>query len=155
MQPESQKYLDNINSTNNKISGVLHDYGSAFVFFYQNQSSSEYNSNLKNISGQIQNISSNLFAISNNIRADIESLYTENGNYNEQLNSQRDLKKELLKVLKNSENGKMAGSSMYGDTKSIYMKQYIMNWEMLLSILLVGGLIFYTFHKQPVKIIAK
>lgn len=145
LQPQTQKYSDNLNSLSNTFFSVLDDYKKYYVFTNKNPDVNEYQNYFLNSKTQLEKANKDVIDITNNIKYDITQLGTIINRINLQLANEKELNAELKKLIDNLNNNNNGSNIMLDETTDIYNKQYLWNIEIFTGILILCVLIAKTY----------
>ena len=141
LQGQSLKNNDQLNTYTSTFTSILDDFKKYYVFTNQYPDVAEYQNYFLNNKTQLQNINRDVILLTNSIKKDIEQLDYMVTRINTQLGDEKELNKELLKLMENMKNSNNGSSLLLDETTAIYNKQYLLNVELLIGIFLVSGLI--------------
>jgi hypothetical protein len=148
LEPEPKEYKNKLNTIVQQFSSVLDDFKKYYVFTNKNPEVDEYQHFYLENKSQLQNFNKDVFLIRNDIEQNIKKLNYIVTRLNAKLSSEKELNKELVKLvdgLKQNDNG---SSIMLYDTTYIYYQQYLLNIEMVIGILTLIYLLFVLFKKK-------
>lgn len=128
-----------------QLPAILNDFSKYYVFFNKNPEYSEYEKMFENLKGNLNNINSELFALSNNVELSIEEINKKLLVLNILIEKEKKKNKELKFKLGIAEHKNNAASELIYDYKDMYESEYLRNWALFLSILVVGLTISKTF----------
>jgi hypothetical protein len=150
MEPQAKQFDEKINSINSSFFSALDDYEKYYVYYNKNPEVNEFQNYYANSKGQIQNISRDLFLTTNNIDKNIEDLNTKMEAVSLKLQDEKKLNSELMKIISNLTNTKSGSELLIDDSKEEYNTQYYNNWELIIGIFIVGGLLITSFRSKVV-----
>jgi hypothetical protein len=150
MEPQAKQFDEKINSINSSFFSALDDYEKYYVYYNKNPEVNEFQNYYANSKGQIQNISRDLFLTTNNIDKNIEDLNTKMEAVSLKLQDEKKLNSELMKLISNLTNTKSGSELLIDDSKEEYNTQYYNNWELIIGIFIVGGLLTTSFRSKVV-----
>jgi hypothetical protein len=148
MEPQAKQFDEKINSINSSFFSALDDYEKYYVYYNKNPEVNEFQNYYANSKGQIQNISRDLFLTTNNIDKNIEDLNTKMEAVSLKLQDEKKLNSELMKIISNLTNTKSGSELLIDDSKEEYNTQYYNNWELIIGIFIVGGLLITKFRSK-------
>ena len=128
-----------------QLPAILNDFKKYYVFFNKNPEYPEYQQMFQNIKSNLNNINSNLFTLSNDIDQNIDKINNLFFNLDVLIKKERKKNRELKKKLGIVENKNNAASELIYDYKEIYNSEYVRNWALFLSIIVINLTIFKTF----------
>ena len=147
LQPEAQKYSDNITNLSQQFFSILADFKKYYVFFNKNPEVNEYANFYLNSKTQLQNVNKQLFETTTNIENGIILLNNLVNQYNRKLLYEKELHQELMEIIGGLKNSKLGAATMLLDTKYSHNKQYYWNMEIGGGICIVTVLLFTLFRK--------
>jgi hypothetical protein len=150
MEPQAKQFDDKINDINNTFFSALDDYKKYYVYYNKNPEVNEFQNYYANSKGQLQNLSRDLFLTTNNIDKNIEDLNTKMEAMSLKLQDEKKLNGELMKLIANLTNTKSGSEVLIDDSKEEYNTQYYYNWELVMGIFIVGGLLITSFRSKVV-----
>jgi hypothetical protein len=138
---QSNLFDDKINDIKTSFFSALDDFKKYYVYYHKNPEVDEFQSYYSNSKGQLQSMSKEIFMTTNSIDKNIESLDKEMLSISLKLEDEKKLNKEMMAILTNLQNTKNGSEIMIDDSKEEYNIQYYKNVEILIGILLVGGML--------------
>ena len=142
-------FKEKLQTLNNQLPAILDDFKKYYVFFNKNPEYPEYQTSFENIKGNLSKLSSDLFMLSNEVQSStnelIKKLFALNVLIQEEKERNRDLKLSLGIV----EHKNNAATELISDYKNIYSEEYLRNWALFISILIIGNSIS-KINKIPV-----
>ena len=140
LQPEAKQYSDKIQNLSQQFFSVLDDFKKYYVFYNKNPEVSEYQQIYLNNKSQLQKLNKDVFVLTNDIEKDIEILSSFVTRINLKLGAEKELNGELFSIISNLQNNKNGSVVMLDDTTTIYNKQYYLNIEIFVGILIIIGI---------------
>ena len=150
MEPQAKQFDEKINSINSSFFSALDDYEKYYVYYNKNPEVNEFQNYYANSKGQLQNISRDLFLTTNNIDKNIEDLNTKMEAVSLKLQDEKKLNSELMKLISNLTNTKTGSELLIDDSKEEYNTQYYYNWELIIGICIISGILFTNFKGKKV-----
>ena len=150
MEPQAKQFDDKINNINTTFFSALDDYKKYYVYYNKNPEVNEFQNYYANSKSQLQNLSRDLFITTNNIDKNIEDLNTKMEAMSLKLQDEKKLNGELMKLISNLTNTKSGSELLIDDSKEEYNVQYYYNWELVIGIFIVGGLLITSFRSKVV-----
>lgn len=147
---KSQQFDEKINNIEKQFFSALDDFKKYYVYYNKNPEVNEFQNYYVNSKGQLQSISKDLFLTTNDINKNIEILDNDMKEVSTELNKDKKIYDESIKLLGNLQNTKNGSEILINDSKEEYNKQYYYNVELICGILIVG-LILGTFFKKKSK----
>jgi hypothetical protein len=140
-QPQTNNYNEKLNSLSSTFFSLIEDYKKYYVYTNKNPEVNEYQNFFFNTETQLQNNNKSLVDLINLIKNDIKELDKLINGINLKLSSEKDLNKELSKLVLNLKNENNGSSIMLDETTIMYNKQYLWNIEIFIGIIILCVLI--------------
>ena len=141
MDPEANRNQEKINSINSSFLSALDDFKKYYIFYHKNPDVDEYSDNFLNSKGQLQTLSGNMFTITNNIQKNIEEMNTNMSDISVKLTNERTKNQRLEKILSNLKGTESGSNLLIDDSKTEYTLLFFTNFELLIGILFILGLL--------------
>lgn len=151
---QSNQFDEKINTIKSQFFSSLDDFKKYYVYYNKNPEVNEFQNYYVNSKGQLQTMSRDLFLITNNIDKNIDILDKQMSSISDQLDDEKKLNKEMMKLISDIENTQNGSEVLIDDSKERYNQQWTRNVEMFLSIVFISillGKIFKTTPHIPVK----
>ena len=145
---QSNQFNEKINTIKSQFFSALDDFKKYYVYYNKNPEVNEFQNYYSNSKSQLQNMSRDLFSTTNNIDKNIENLDNKMVSISEQLDDEKKLNKEMMKLIANLENTQNGSEILIDDSKTKYNEQYLKNWEIFIGIILVSALIGKLFKNN-------
>ena len=145
LQKQTQQYNEKLTTLSETFFSVLDDFKKYYVYTNKNPEVNEYQNYFLNNKSQLQNINKEVILLSNDIRKDMELLNNAITRINIQLNDEKELNGELLKLINNLKNSNNGSNLLLDETTAIYNKQYLYNTELFITCIIL--LILIVSHK--------
>ena len=145
---DTTKFIKQIHTLQSQLPAILEDFKKYFVFFNKNPGDAEYQQMFQNIKSNLTTLQSNLFKLSNNVESCINKINTSYSNIDYLIQLEKEKNTKLKLALGIVEQNNNASSELISDYKNIYEYEYLRNWSMVFSILIVGLTISKIF-KSP------
>jgi hypothetical protein len=143
----SEQNTEKINSIKTQFFSALDDFKKYYVYYNKNPEVDEFQNYFANSKGQLQTMSKDLFLITNNINRHIEILDDEMKDIAVKLEEEKKSNVELTKMFTNLQNTKDGSAILIDDSKEEYNRQYYANWEIILGIFVVSGILATQFRQ--------
>jgi len=141
-----EQNTEKINSIKTQFFSALDDFKQYYVYYHKNPEVDEFQNYFDNSKGQLQTMSKDLFLTTNSIDRHIEILDDEMTDIAVTLEEEKKTNKELTTLFNNLQNTKDGSTILIEDSKEEYNKQYYANWEMILGIFVVSGILATQFR---------
>ena len=138
---------EKINSIKTQFFSALDDFKKYYVYYNKNPEVTEFQNYFENSKGQLQTMSKDLFLTTNNIDKHIEILDEEMKHVAVKLEEEKKLNDKMTKLFTNLQNTKNGSDILIDDSKDEYNKQYYANWEMIIGIFVVSGILVTQFRQ--------
>jgi len=145
---QAKQFDEKINIIKTQFFSALDDFKKYYVYFNKNPEVNEFQNYYSNSKGQLQAMSRDLFLTTNNIDKNVESLDKEMSAISVKLEDEKKLNGELMKLLTNLQNTHNGSEILIDDSKDAYNIQYYYNWELIVGILIVSGMLVKVFKPQ-------
>ena len=145
---QAKQIEDKIDNIRNQFFSALDDFKKYYVYFNKNPEVNEFQNYYANSKGQLQSMTSELFLTTNNIDKSIEMLNSQMQSVTAKLTDEKKLNIQLKKVLKDLYNTKEGSEELIDDSKEEYNQQYFYNWEIIVGIFIVSGVLTYVFKSK-------
>ena len=145
---QSKSFNEKITNINSQFFSALDDFKKYYVYFNKNPEVNEFQNYYANSKGQLQSMTSELFLTTNNIDKSIEMLNSQMQSVTAKLTDEKKLNIQLKKVLKDLYNTKEGSEELIDDSKEEYNQQYFYNWEIIVGIFIVSGVLTYVFKSK-------
>jgi hypothetical protein len=142
---QANQFDEKINTIKTQFFSALDDFKKYYVYYNKNPEVNEFQNYYINSKSQLQTMSRDLFLTTNNIDKNIETLDKEMTTTAINLEDEKKLNGELMKILSNLENTQNGSEILIDDSKYSYNTQYAYNWEIFVGILIVSGLLAKLF----------
>jgi len=137
---------DKINSLQSNFLSVLDDFKKYYVYYNKNPEVDEFQNYYLQSKSQLQKLSKDVYLISEECKKNIDILNSKIISNNDKLSKEKDLNNKLSIAVAKLNNTNNSSEILIDDSKDAYNKQYIVNWEIFIGILLVG----YTLKKLSI-----
>jgi len=145
---QSKQIEEKIDNIRNQFFSAVDDFKKYYVYFNKNPEVNEFQNYYANSKGQLQSMTSELFLTTNNIDKSIDMLNSQMQSVTVKLTDEKKLNIQLKKVLKDLYNTKEGSEELIDDSKEEYNQQYFYNWELIMGIFIVSGLLTYVFKTK-------
>lgn len=134
---DTNKILQKIETLQSQLPAILADFVKAFILFNKNPESPEYEQFFENIKSNLIKTGSSLFIISNEIQSNTDTMNKNLFKINKLIEEEKK-KNKILKIKHGIiENKNNASTELISDYKQIYQSEYLKNFAMCLSIVVV------------------
>ena len=140
MNSEENIFDEKIKGIQNSFLSALDDFKKYYVYYNKNPEVSEYQNFFTTSISQVQKLNSDIFLITNTIQKNIQNLNKEIEAVSNNIDSEKDLNSELLSLINNIQTTEDGSTTMIGDAKEEYNRQYYKNWELFIGIIVFIGM---------------
>lgn len=123
---------------NQQLPAILDDFKKYYIFFNKNPEYPEYQNHFENIKGNLTKIYSELFILSNDLESSTQDINKKLFDLNVLIQQEKDRNRMLKRKLDIVENKNNASTELISDYKQIYNSEYLRNWALFFSILIIG-----------------
>jgi hypothetical protein len=148
MEQEANQTLDKINGLKSQFASVLDDFKKYYVYYNKNPEVDEFQKGYLNSKSQLQNILKELFKLSDNVTKETEELNKLIAQANRKIAVEKNLNNKLNNMVTGLTSTNASSQVLIDDSKEEYNNQYMKLWEMILGLLLVGGILAYKFNSK-------
>ena len=138
---------EKINNIKSQFFSALEDFKKYYVYYNKNPEVNEFQNYYANSKGQLQTMSRELFLTTNDIDRHIEILDEEMKHVAVKLEEEKKINEEMTRLFTNLQNTKNGSDILIDDSKEEYNKQYYANWEMIIGIFVVSGILATQFRQ--------
>jgi len=142
-------FKEKLQTLNNQLPAILDDFKKYYVFFNKNPEYPEYQTSFENIKGNMTKLSSDLFMLSNDVQASTDELNKKLFALNVLIQEEKERNRDLKLSLGIVEHKNNAATELISDYKNMYSEEYLRNWALFISILIIGNSIS-KINKNPV-----
>lgn len=145
-------YNQRLNALNSQFNSLLDEFKRYYVSSNQNPSNREYANSLSQVTSKIQEVNSNLFNVTSEIETALTKLLNDSNKLNSQTDEQKELNTELEEeiqvIIGNAAGNTNTSGVMIENYKEIYRSQYIENVTSFLGIFLAIYVIFKVYSNK-------
>lgn len=127
-----------LKTLNEQLPAILADFKKYYVFFNKNPEYPEYQNHFENIKGNLTKISSDLFVVSNDVDSSTQDINKKLFALNVLIQQEKERNRKLKIKLGIVEHKSNASIELISDYKQIYDVEYLRNWALFFSILIIG-----------------
>lgn len=142
-------FKEKLQTLNRQLPAILDDFKKYYVFFNKNPEYPEYQNSFENIKGNMNKLSSDLFMLSNDVHSSTDELNKKLFALNVLIQEEKKRNRELKLKLGIVEHKNNAAYELIYDYKNIYSEEYLRNWALFISIIIIGTSIS-KISKSPV-----
>ena len=138
---------EKIQSIKTQFFSALDDFKKYYVYYNKNPEVDEFQNYYANSKGQLQTMSKELFLTTNSIDKHIEILDNEMKDIAVKLEDEKKSNDKMTKMFINLQNTKNGSTVLIKESKEEYNNQYYANWEMIIGIIVVSGILATQFRQ--------
>jgi hypothetical protein len=136
-KPEALR--EKLKTLNQQLPAILNDFKKYYVFFNKNPENPEYQNLFENIKNNLTKIGSDLFVLSNDVESSTGEINKKLFALNILIQKEKERNRELKRKLGIAEHKNNAATELIYDYKNMYSEEYLRNWSLFFSILLIGS----------------
>ena len=131
-------FKERLQTLNQQLPAILDDFKKYYIFFNKNPEYPEYQNAFDNIKGNMTKLSSDLFMLSNDVQASTDELNKKLFALNILIQEEKERNRKLKLRLGIVEHKNNAATELISDYKNMYSEEYLRNWALFISILIIG-----------------
>ena len=139
------QFTTQLETLQSQLPAILNDFTKYYVFFNKNPEYPEYEQMFQNIKSNLNDINSQLFILSNDLQINTDKINEKLFALDVLIRKEKKKNRELKLKLGIIEHKNSAASELIYDYKEMYESDYLRNWALFLSIVVVGLTISKTF----------
>lgn len=132
-------FMEQLQTLNQQLPAILDDFKKYYVFFNKNPEYPEYQNAFNTIKGNMTNLSSGLFMLSNDVQSSTDELNKKLFALNILIQKEKERNRELKLRLGIVEHKNNAATELISDYKNMYSEEYLRNWALFISIIIIGA----------------
>ena len=129
---------EKLETLNQKLPAILDDFKKYYIFFNKNPEYPEYQNHFENIKGNLTKNHSELFILTNDVESSTKDMNSKLFEMNVLIQKEKERNRMLKRKLGIVENKNNASTELISDYKLIYNSEYLRNWALFFSILIIG-----------------
>ena len=142
-------FKEKLQTLNQQLPAILYEFKNYYFFFNKNPEYPEYQNSFENIKGNMNKLSSDLFMLSNDVQSSTGELNKKLFALNVLIQEEKKRNHELKLKLGIVEHKNSAATELIYDYKNMYSEEYLRNWALFVSIVIIGSAIS-KISKSPV-----
>jgi hypothetical protein len=142
-------FKEKLQTLNQQLPAILDDFKKYYVFFNKNPEYPEYQNSFENIKGNMNKLNSDLFMLSNDVESSTNELNKKLFALNILIQKEKERNRKLNLGLGIVEHKNSAATELIYDYKNMYSEEYLRNWALFISIVIIGSAIS-KISKNPV-----
>ena len=142
-------FIEKVETLQQQLPPVLDDFNKYFVFYNKTPDYPEYQNMFNNIKQNLNSLGASLFMVSNDVDANIDNINKAFKALDILINRERKRNRELKRKLGIVETEANSSKEMIQDYNEMYDDDYLRNWGLFLSTVVVGASIskIFTFSQ--------
>ena len=134
-------FKEKLKTLNQQLPAILDDFKKYYVFFNKNPEYPEYQNLFENIKANMTKLGSELFMLSNDVQSSTNEINVKLFSLDKLIHNEKERNRKLKKSLGIAENENNAATELITDYKYMYSEEYLRNWALFLSIIIIGTFI--------------
>jgi hypothetical protein len=139
---------EKLNTYSRQIIPALDDYVKSYISYNINPDNEEYARFFSINSGNITTLNKELFVTTNNIQKNTDNLNTEISTLDIDILAEKKIQDTYIFQLQQIEGTGNGAQLMNSNSKETYKTQYIANWNMVIGIFILIGMLITIFKKK-------
>lgn len=131
-------FTEKVQTMQQQLPAILDDFNKYFVFYNKTPNYPEYENMFNNIKQNLNNLSASLFMVSNDVDANIDNINKTFKALDVLIANERKKNRELKRRLGIVESEVNSSKEMIHDYNEMYDDDYLRNWGLFLSAVVVG-----------------
>ena len=138
-------FTERVQTLQQQLPPILDDFNNYFVLYNKTPNYPEYENMFNNIKQNLNQLGASLFMVSNDVDANIDNINKAFKDLDVLINRERKRNRELKRKLGIIESEVMSSEEMINDYNEMYDDDYLRNWGLFLSTVVVGASISKIF----------
>ena len=131
-------FTERVQTLQQQLPPILDDFNKYFVFYNKTPNYPEYENMFNNIKQNLNSLGASLFIVSNDVDANIDNINKAFKSLDILINRERERNRELKRKLGIVETEANSSKEMIHDYNQMYDEDYVRNWGLFLSTVVVG-----------------
>jgi len=131
-------FIEKVETLQQQLPPVLDDFNKYFVFYNKTPDYPEYQNMFNNIKQNLNSLGSSLFMVSNDVDSNIDNINEVFKRLDILINREKKRNRELKRKLGIVESEINSSNEMISDFNEMYDTDYLRNWGLFLSTIVVG-----------------
>jgi hypothetical protein len=142
-------FTERVQTLQQQLPPILDDFNKYFVFYNKTPNYPEYQNMFNNIKQNLNSLGSSLFMVSNDVDTNVDNITNVFKTLDVLINRERKRNRELKRKLGIVESEVNSSKEMIYDYNQMYDDDYLRNWGLFLSTVVVGASIskIFTFSQ--------
>ena len=142
-----KQFYNELKTYSEKINPTLDEYKKAYIYYNTSPQNPEYASFFSISNGNITTLNKEVFVTTNNIQSLIEKIKNSSTILEKNINTEKSSNRELVLQLQQVEGSGNGTAIMNGNSVELYKEQYISNWNIVVGIFILTGVLVTVFRK--------
>ena len=142
-----KQFYNELKTYSEKINPTLDEYKKAYIYYNTSPQNPEYASFFSITNGNITTLNKEVFVTTNNIQSLIEKIKKSSTILEKNINTEKSSNRELVLQLQQVEGSGNGTAIMNGNSVELYKEQYISNWNIVVGIFILTGVLVTVFRK--------
>ena len=142
-------FTERVKTLEQQLPPILDDFNKYFVLYNKTPNYPEYENMFNNIKQNLNSLGASLFMVSNDVDSNIDNINKAFKDLDILINKERKRNRELKRRLGIIESEVMSSKELIDDYNEMYDDDYLRNWGLFLSTVVVGASIskIFTFSQ--------
>jgi hypothetical protein len=145
---DTKKIEEELDKYQSQLPAILEDFKKYYVLYNKDPQDATYQQMFQNIKSNLNTLNTNLFKLSTAVETCINNTNISYTEIDDLIQSEKEKNRDIKLELGILEQNNNASTELISDYKNIYEYEYLRNWSMVFSILIVGFTISKIF-KSP------
>ena len=149
---QPSKFTQNLETLQTQFPAISNDFKKYYVFYNKNPEYQEYQNIFENIKENLNTVISQLFSLSNDVQLNTNKINEKLFSLDFLIKREKEKNNEFKSKLGIIQQKTSASSELISNYKDIYNLEYLRNWALFLSIIIVGATsykLFTPFNTYP------
>ena len=142
-----KQFYNELKTYSEQINPTLDEYKKAYIYYNTSPQNPEYASFFSITNGNITTLNKEVFVTTNNIQSLIEKIKKSSTILEKNINTEKSSNRELVLQLQQVEGSGNGTAIMNGNSVELYKEQYISNWNIVVGIFILTGVLVTVFRK--------
>jgi hypothetical protein len=142
-----KQFYNELKTYSEKINPTLDEYKKAYIYYNTSPQNPEYASFFSISSGNITTLNKEVFVTTNNIQSLTEKIKKSSLILEKNIDNEKSSNRELVLQLQQVEGSGNGTAIMNGNAVELYKEQYISNWNIVVGIFILTGVLVTVFRK--------
>jgi hypothetical protein len=149
-----KQFYNELKTYSEKINPTLDEYKKAYIYYNTSPQNPEYASFFSISSGNITTLNKEVFVTTNNIQSLTEKIKKSSLILEKNIDNEKSSNHELVLQLQQVEGSGNGTAIMNGNAVELYKEQYISNWNIVVGIFILTGVLVTVFRKPKTTLVS-